>query len=231
MATKTPTDSSDGHESPSSPNFCCPFYQEHWDAQEQAKRELRNVQGQMHEQATLIQELQYRLRHTQDAYNQIGVNLTEAQAQIQTLSSKSAERGQELQVTKQSLEHEFRCHESTERSLQHERETMKNLLASLNKLQPQHVSFTCPSGSDIKMLGNEKAYWQRRVQEVMGELRTARESACKLQQEKERAVTDLTTQVQALQGELSQFVSGDEDIEVGTAILGKRKRAQTAKAK
>lgn len=81
------------------------------------------------------------------------------------------------------------------------------------------------------MLGNEKTYWQRRVQELMGELSKARGSACKLQEEKERAVSDLTTQVQALKGELSQFVSGDEDIEVGTAILGKRKRPQATKGK
>lgn len=65
----------------------------------------------------------------------------------------------------------------------------------------------------------------------MGELRTARSSALKLQEEKERAVNNLTTQVQALQGELSQFVSGDEEIEVGTAVLGKRKRAQGIKPK
>ena len=192
---------------------------------------MRVAQGRMNEQATLIQELQYRLRHTQDAYTQINVNLTEAQAQIQTLSSKSAENGQELQVAKQSLEHEFRCHEDTERSLRHERESMKTLLASLNKLQPQHVTFTCPSVTDMNMLGHEKVYWQRRVHEVMGELRTARSSALKLQEEKERAVNNLTTQVQALQGELSQFVSGDEEIEVGTAVLGKRKRAQGIKPK
>ncbi|KAI4089638.1 MAG: hypothetical protein LQ339_008510 [Xanthoria mediterranea] len=214
MATRTPSDSPDGHEAPTPPNTCCPLCEDHWEAQELAKRELRVAQGRMNEQATLIQELQYRLRHTQDAYTQINVNLTEAQAQIQTLSSKSAENGQELQVAKQSLEHEFRCHEDTERSLRHERESMKTLLASLNKLQPQH-----------------KVYWQRRVHEVMGELRTARSSALKLQEEKERAVNNLTTQVQALQGELSQFVSGDEEIEVGTAVLGKRKRAQGIKPK
>lgn len=185
----------------------------------------------MNEQANLIRELQYRLRQAQDAYTQINVSFTEAQAQIQTLSSKNAESGQEVQLTKQSLRHEFRCHENTERSLLHERETIKNLLANLNKLQPQHVTITCPSLTDINMLGNEKAYWQRRVQEVMAELRTARGSASKLQEEKESAVNELTTQVQALKGELSQYASGDEDIEVGTAILGKRKRAQTNKPK
>lgn len=171
------------------------------------------------------------MRHTQDAYTQMNGNLTEAQAQIQTLSTKSAENGQELQLAKQSLEHEFRCHEKTERSLLHERDSMKHLLANLNKFQPQHVTFTCASVNDLNMLGNEKAYWQRRVQEVMAELRTARGSAFKLQEEKERVVKELTTQVQALKGELSQFASGDEDIEVGTAVLGKRKRAQTTKAK
>lgn len=174
----------------------------------------------MTEQANIIQELQYRLGHTRDAYTQVNVSLTEAQTQIQALLSKSAESGQGLQLAKQSLRHEFRCYENTERSLSHERESMKNLLANLTKLQPQHVTITCPSLTDMKVLGNQKAYWQRRVQEVMAELRTARGSAFKLQEEKEHAVNEPTTKVQALKGELPQFASGDEDIEVGTAVKG-----------
>ncbi|KAL8673856.1 MAG: hypothetical protein Q9168_001721 [Polycauliona sp. 1 TL-2023] len=166
--------------------------------------------------------------------------LEEARETLQALEVEKALREQELSVTKDSLSHEFRLLQGHEEDIRLQRDTVHKLVVVLNKLvSPKELAnyygVLLPDDFELGTIlqTNEDLLYQhsatrQNTQDLMEQLDDKAEQISALQQELEdrsSALLDRDSEIGALRQELSQYCN-EEDVEFGTAMLGKRKRMQ-----
>lgn len=166
--------------------------------------------------------------------------LDEAKEALQAQEIRHALQTQELSITKDSLSHEFRLLEDSEEKLKLQRNTIQKMVVILNKLvSPDELTkrYGVWLPDDLGLgtllqthhdLEHQGGVSRNKIEDLERQLQEKQIQISKLQQENEDTSSRLQNQESesaALRQELSQYCS-DEDVEFGTAMLGKRQRLQ-----
>ncbi|KAL8642305.1 MAG: hypothetical protein Q9228_000983 [Teloschistes exilis] len=166
--------------------------------------------------------------------------LDDTKKTLEDRETQNALQSQELQITKASLEHEFKLLAQSEDSLRQQRAVTLTLVRVLDDLVEtdelsEQYDLSLPDdfklGSFIRnTLGLEQRHQalKESLTDLEGRLKDQENDIEQLQQDKKEAIQDLQkkeSEIGALRQELSQYLS-EEEVEFGTAVLGKRKRAR-----
>ena len=186
------------------------------------------------------QQLHGQWQESCDRITQANAKLEETREALQALEVEKALQAQELSVTKDSLSYEFRLLGESEEKIQLQRDTIHKLVSVLNQLvspdvMTSHYGVLLPDNFELgtilksneDLLCQEKAS-QHQTDILREQLNDKDAQITALQREQEELSLELQgkdSEVGALRQELSQYCN-EEEIEFGTAVLGKRKRVQ-----
>ncbi|KAL8641814.1 MAG: hypothetical protein Q9228_001432 [Teloschistes exilis] len=186
------------------------------------------------------QQLQVHYQQSCARATEILSKLDETKQTLEDRDTQNALQSQELQITKASLDHEFKLLAESEDSLRQQRGVTLTLVRVLNDLvEPEELSeqYDLSLADDFKLgsfirnthgLEQHNLSLKESLTDLEGRLKDQENNIEQLQQDKKDVLQDLRkkeSEVGALRQELSQYLS-EEEVEFGTAVLGKRKRAR-----
>ena len=195
--------------------------------------QLTGLTQQLWRNNTAYQQLQQQWQQSRLRETETGSKLAEAKEALQEQEKSFAVQTLELEVTKDSLNHEFRLQAGSEETIALQRDTIQKLVTCLNKLvSPDDLTIQygilLPDefGLGTMLKENQDLKYLRGSFEQQLQLKEL--DILRLQQEKQEAEAKHQrdeSEIGALRQELLQYCS-EEEVEFGTAVLGKRRRTE-----
>jgi hypothetical protein len=132
-----------------------------------------------------------------------------------------------------SLNHEFKCHKETKKSLKHERNVIRKLMMFINKFELSKFTKSnfLSNNFQLDVLFRENQNMRQKLYKSDHQINTLsytvkRKEDCiiQLKNEKKRAIEKLKRNLKKFRSEFMNFMSKSDDISIETTTIEKRKR-------